>query len=108
MVRPSSKGTDYLNITWKFFDHVIAHLEIREDKKEANALIAKKLFLSQLAYESLDEIIDKYIKPCNQFMLGITAFKKFIKSGIEALEQDIREEKDSDPKHIPYYFCCSE
>lgn len=30
-------------------------------------------------------------------MLGITAFKKFIKSGIEALEQDLREEKDSDP-----------
>lgn len=47
VVRPSSKGTDYLNITWKFFDHVIAHLEIREDKKEVNALIAKKLFLSQ-------------------------------------------------------------
>jgi len=41
-------------------------------------------------------------------MLGITAYKKFIKSGIEALESDLREEKDNDPKHIPYYFCCSE
>lgn len=45
LFRPSSKGTDYLNITWKFYDHVISHLEIKEGAKDASSLISKKLIL---------------------------------------------------------------
>lgn len=29
--RPSSKGTSFLNLTWKFYDGIIQHILIRED-----------------------------------------------------------------------------
>lgn len=41
-------------------------------------------------------------------MLGITAYKKFVKTGAEVMDEELKEEKDNDPKHIPYLFCCCE
>jgi len=34
--RPSSKGIDYLNITWKFYQKYYVHLEIKEMYKSKN------------------------------------------------------------------------
>lgn len=31
--RPSSKGSDFINLTWKFYDEVIVHLTIKEGFK---------------------------------------------------------------------------
>jgi transcription elongation factor SPT6 len=41
--RPSSKSTEYLNLTWKFHDNVVLHLLIREEGKAPNSLIGRKL-----------------------------------------------------------------
>ena len=33
IIRPSSQGSDYLVITWKFFNRVIVHIKIRVEHK---------------------------------------------------------------------------
>jgi transcription elongation factor SPT6 len=63
--RPSSKGTDFLNLTWKFHEGVLMHILIKEEGKTPNSLIGRKLTIGKDSYDSLDEIIDKYIVPCN-------------------------------------------
>jgi transcription elongation factor SPT6 len=33
IIRPSSRGREYLTITWKFFEGVIVHLCIKEEHR---------------------------------------------------------------------------
>lgn len=57
VIRPSSKGEGHLTITWKFYENVYVHLDIREGIKAANEQIAKRLFIGNDIFDGLDEII---------------------------------------------------
>ncbi len=60
--RPSSKGNNFLTLSWKFFDNCYSHLEIEEIEKQRGATISSKLILDKEVYYSLQEISEKYIK----------------------------------------------
>jgi len=77
IIRPSSKGVDRLNITWKFWDNVIMHLEVREGGKTQDQLISNQLFISKEEYGTLDEIVERYLRPCNQLMEVASQHRKF-------------------------------
>lgn len=51
--RPSSKGTDHLTLTWKFFDNNIVHIDIIEENKPIGANIGPILKISDEKYENL-------------------------------------------------------
>lgn len=59
VIRPSSRGPEFLTITWKFYEDCIVHLTVREDGKIPN--MAPKLIMNNETYSSLDEIIERYI-----------------------------------------------
>lgn len=63
--RPSSKGMDFLNLTWKFFGDVIVHISIREGFKSQNETISRELYINNELFSSIEEIIESYIEPCN-------------------------------------------
>lgn len=107
VIRPSSKGTDHLNITWKLASEKIVHLDIKEGIKGPNDMISKHLTLDKDIYESLDEIIERYIKPCNEFVLQIKQHKKFMDEDIEYVKQTLIDEKKNEPTLIPYYISFS-
>ena len=108
VIRPSSKGTDHLNITWKFFDKVIVHLDVREGPKNPSTLLASKFYIGKDQFDSLDEIIEKYINRCNQYMKAISAHQKFKKGDLDLIEAELIRDKQEDSKRIPYYFGCFE
>ena len=73
------------------------------------ALIGKKLYIGRDCYDGLNEIIDKYISPCNQLMQQTISERKFIKTtDQEYIKNLLIEDKTNNPQHIPYYFSCSE
>jgi len=104
VIRPSSKGLKYLNITWKISSDNIAHLEIKEGMKGPNDIISKHLTLDKDTYESLDEIIERYIKPCNNLVGQIRENKKFMDYPIDRVKETLIEEKKNDSSLIPYYI----
>lgn len=108
VIRPSSKGTDHLNITWKFYDKVIVHLDVREGPKNPVTLMANKFYIGKEQFESLDEIIEKYINRCNQYMKAISSHQKFKKGELDLIEAELIRDKQEDSKRIPYYFGCFE
>lgn len=103
VIRPSSKGMDNLNITWKLSSDNIVHLDIREGPKGQNDIISKNLRLDREVYDSLDEIIERYIKSCNNLVAQIRDHKKFIDEPLENVRDALIQEKKSDPSLIPYY-----
>ena len=81
IIRPSSRGKDYLTITWKFFEGVIVHLQIKEEHRQDN--YKPKLLLGKDEFESFDEIYERYIVPCNNHMEAAANNNKFSHESIE-------------------------
>lgn len=51
--RPSSKGVDNINLTWKFYNSNIVHIDIVESDKPTGASIGNKLRIGDEEYENL-------------------------------------------------------
>ena len=57
MIRPSfTHGLDYYIITWKFFEKVIVHLQIKEEKRAGG--LPPIFIMNSIEYECFEEIID--------------------------------------------------
>lgn len=84
VIRPSSRGPEYLVITWKFYEKVIVHLQIKEERMTVNS--TPKFILNNEEYFSLDQIIENYVVVCNGLMNGIIAHKKFLYGTMTQLE----------------------
>jgi len=104
--RPSSRGPDNLTLTWKFFDNNFVHIDIKEDMKAPGASIGAKLLIGTSdLFENLQEIVERYIQPCNKFLREAMANPKFMHcTSAEELDQALKEEKSKDPNRIPYKF----
>ena len=77
LFRPSSQGQAAINITWKLYKRLIIHLLIKEGHKKAGEQISGSLILDKTEYDSLDSIIQNYIRPINHFVADISRHKKF-------------------------------
>ena len=65
IVRPSSRGLNYLTLTLKIYDGVYAHKEIVEGGKESKDItslqrIGKTLTIGEDTFEDLDEVMSLY------------------------------------------------
>jgi transcription elongation factor SPT6 len=108
--RPSSRGQDHITCTWKFYDFVYSHLDIIEEGKPAPNMLGKKFKIANETYDSLQEIIDRYIKPCEKLTkeaITHVKFKDSLSGGLKYIENLLRQEKTSRPSSIPYYFTIS-
>jgi transcription elongation factor SPT6 len=103
--RPSSKGLNNLTLSWKFYKHVIAHVDIIEEEKIPGANIGSKLRISNEVYSSLNEIVERYIKPCERLVRSAISSRKFCQfENSEELEKRLRDDKGRDNSIIPYLF----
>jgi len=105
--RPSARGVDHLTCTWKFYDYVYSHLDITEEGKPAPNMLGSRFKIGSEAYDSLQEIIDRYILPCEKLTKEAIIHPKFkdcLSGRLTYLENTLKQEKRNSPKSIPYYF----
>lgn len=110
IVRPSSKSTDHLTVTWKVTDDVFQHIDVRESGKENNFSIGSSLFIGNEEFEDLDEIIARHISPMAGYARDLMNFKYYrpsldgLRDKAEAL---LKEEKKKNPNKIHYFMSAS-
>ena len=104
--RPSTRSQDRITLTWKFWKNHYVHIDIIEDKKAPGAVIGSQLKISNDYYfESLREIVERYIIPCNRLVREVVGHQKFSDAKtFEDLEARLKEEKKEEPSRIPYRF----
>lgn len=51
--RPSTRGNNYLTLSWKFYDNIFVHINIEEHNKPVGANIGQRLRISDENYENL-------------------------------------------------------
>ncbi|XP_045475975.1 transcription elongation factor SPT6-like [Harmonia axyridis] len=110
IIRPSSKGADYLTITWKVTDGIYQHIDIKEEGKTNAFSIGKRLIIGGEEFEDLDEIIARHITPMAYYARDILHFRYYKDmNGAEKYKTEayIREAKMKDPSKIHYVISAS-
>lgn len=82
------------------------HIDIQELDKKEGAAIGSRLLISNDSFDTLREIVERYIIPCNRLLREVTNHAKFCE-GIdtyEELSELVMNEKKDDPAKIPYRF----
>ncbi|GBP70340.1 Transcription elongation factor SPT6 [Eumeta japonica] len=104
IVRPSSKGSDHLTVTWKVTDGIYQHIDVREEGKENAFSLGRSLWIQELEFEDLDEIIARYVTPMAGHARDLITFKYYRALGglRDKAEEILKEEKAKNPNKIHY------
>ncbi|XP_029038298.1 transcription elongation factor SPT6-like isoform X2 [Osmia bicornis bicornis] len=110
IIRPSSKGSDHLTVTWKVTDNIYQHIDIREEGKENTFSLGRSLWIGSEEFEDLDEIIARHINPMSAYVSELLDFK-YYKPNVEGIkdkaEEILKEQKKQNPGGIPYIVSAS-
>ncbi|CAI4228912.1 unnamed protein product [Auanema sp. JU1783] len=112
VIRPSSKGTDRLTITWKVAEGVLQNIDVFEEEKEQPFTLGKKLYIDtrerREEFEDLNEILARWIQPMAANAREIIQHKCFIDNiygdNMDAIVKHLNEEKRKAPSRFPYAF----
>ncbi|XP_064619005.1 transcription elongation factor SPT6-like [Lineus longissimus] len=110
VIRPSSKGSDHLTVTWKVTDGISQHIDVLEEGKENAFSLGKTLIVNNEEFEDLDEIIARYIQPMAAHARDIINYKYFVESASgekDEMDRMCKEEKKAGTHKIPYFVSAS-
>ena len=90
-------------MTWKFYTSNVVHIDITEHEKPVGATIGSKLTIGDDVFDNLQEIVERYIVPCNRHVRDVINHSKFKHCDTqEELENVLKEEKKNEASRIPY------
>ena len=118
IIRPSSKATDHLTVTWKVTDDIYQHVDIREERKENAFSLGKCLWIGDEQFEDLDEIMARYLNPMAAYARDLLSFRYFRNLGLteqtyapgkerELADKLIKEDQKKNPLKIHYFVSAS-
>ncbi|XP_055909198.1 transcription elongation factor SPT6 [Eupeodes corollae] len=110
IVRPSSKGSDHLTVTWKVTNDIYQHIDVREEGKENAFSLGQSLLIGNEEFEDLDEIIARHVNPMAASARELLSYKYYRDTGgglKDKMEELLKEEKKKDPKKIHYFVSAS-
>lgn len=110
IVRPSSKGSDHLTVTWKIADGIHQHIDVREKGKENAFSLGQSLWIGNEEFEDIDEIITRHVNPMAAFSRDLLAYKYYRDSAggmRDKMEELLKEEKKKNANKIHYFLSAS-
>lgn len=110
IIRPSSKGSDHLTVTWKVCDEIYQHIDVREEGKENAFSLGSSLWIGSDEFEDLDEIIARHVTPMAAYARDLLGYKYYRESAggmKDKLEELLKEEKKKNPNKIHYLISAS-
>ncbi|KAH8335387.1 hypothetical protein KR074_000739, partial [Drosophila pseudoananassae] len=113
-LRPSSKSTNHLTATWKVTDDIFQHIDVREEGKENEYSLGRKLWIGTEQFEDLDEIIARHITPMALAARELIHYRYYKPNTtpvngneFQFMERMLRKEKARDSKKIHYFLTAS-
>lgn len=110
IIRPSSKGSDHLTVTWKVCDEIYQHIDVREEGKENAFSLGSSLWIGNDEFEDLDEIIARHVTPMAAYARDLLGYKYYRDSAggmKDKMEELLKEEKKKNPNKIHYFISAS-
>merc|ERR1712194_487836 len=104
LIRPSNRSCDSLSIHWMVRPGCIKVIEVLEEDKDTDASLGNRLIIKKEVYESIDELLGRYIAPMNDRVEEVQHHRKFL----DKLEDEIDDKLRAMKKAMNYFICWSE
>ncbi|KAL1922960.1 uncharacterized protein VTP21DRAFT_9336 [Calcarisporiella thermophila] len=105
VIRPSSRGTDHIAVTWKVDDGVYQHLDVLELDKENEHSLGRQLKVGDMTYSDLDELIVLHIEASARKVEEMMANPKYRKGSLKSLNEHLNAACLANPRQSVYGFC---
>ncbi|ETN37828.1 uncharacterized protein HMPREF1541_07451 [Cyphellophora europaea CBS 101466] len=106
VIRPSSKGSDHLAITWKVADGIFQHIDVLELDKENEFALGKTLRIGgKFNYSDLDELLVSHVRAMARKVDEMMNSDKFQDKTKSQLEDWLTTYTAANPKRSMYQFC---
>ncbi|RHZ10817.1 hypothetical protein DYB31_004926 [Aphanomyces astaci] len=102
ILRPASKGSDHLSLTWKIDTAVYRHFDVHELDKPTEGRIGAKLVVKKEVYDSIDELIARLIDPMNAYLEEIREHKNYRTGDSHTIGDDLVQQKKAMPQSVPW------
>ncbi|ETV91485.1 hypothetical protein H310_14007 [Aphanomyces invadans] len=102
MLRPASKGSDHLSLTWKIDSNVYRHFDVHELDKPTEGRLGAKLVVKNETYDSIDELIARLIDPMNAYIEEIREHKNYMTGDVRAIGDRLVKLKEANPQSVPW------
>ncbi|CUM62536.1 uncharacterized protein PRCAT00000087001 [Priceomyces carsonii] len=101
VIRPSSKGPNFLTITWKVSNNLFQHLLVEEDSSG----LGKEYVVENKRYSDLDQLIFQHIQAIAKRVNEMTRHPKFREGTIAEVNEWLESYTKANPKNSAYVFC---
>ena len=108
LIRPSSKTADSLAVHWMVRPGIIKVVEVLEKDKDNDASIGNILEIKNEIYNSIDELLARYISPLNERIEEAKHHRKFEEMLEENVDEKLKNMKKVTPSGIFYFLCWNE
>lgn len=100
VIRPSSRGPDFLTITWKVGNNLFQHLLVEERKRGR-----KEYIVEGKSYSDLDQLIFQHIQAISKKVDDLVRSPKFREGTLAEVHDWLESYTKANPKSSAYVFC---
>eukprot|EP00127_Corallochytrium_limacisporum_P005033 Clim_evm29s197 gene=Clim_evmTU29s197 len=106
VIRPARVDL-HLTLTWKIAEGIYANVDIEESADRTAAKLGSRLRIGRESYDSLDELIGRYVMPVSSFMRDATDHPKFQDVDEEGAKRFCADQVAANPERFPYVLFLS-
>lgn len=101
VIRPSSRGPNYLTVTWKVANNLFQHLSIEEVPKPTG----KEYVVERKRYSDLDQLIFQHVQAIAKHVNEMCRHPKFREGALTEVNEWLESYTRANRKNSAYVFC---
>mmetsp|Transcript_8428 Transcript_8428/g.10490 ORF Transcript_8428/g.10490 Transcript_8428/m.10490 type:complete len:1440 (-) Transcript_8428:1627-5946(-) len=101
VLRPSSKGPNFLTVTWKVANNLFQHLSIQENTQG----MSKEYIVEHKRYADLDQLIFQHVQAIAKHVDEMCRHPKFREGTMSEVNEWLESYTKANPKNSAYVFC---
>lgn len=101
VIRPSSRGPNYLTVTWKVANNLFQHLSV-EEVTNSNG---KEYIVDRKRYSDLDQMIFQHVQAIAKHVNEMCRHPKFREGTLTEVNEWLESYTRANPKNSAYVFC---
>ena len=101
VIRPSSRGQNYLTVTWKVANNLFQHLSV-EEVTNSNG---KEYIVDRKRYSDLDQMIFQHVQAIAKHVNEMCRHPKFREGTLGEVNEWLESYTRANPKNSAYVFC---
>ncbi|AOA65286.1 Nucleosome remodeling protein [Komagataella phaffii CBS 7435] len=104
VIRPSSKGSNHITISWKVAPQLYQHIDVLEENKDDANAIGRVLLVGKYRYHDLDELLVEYVNNVANKVELMVSHDKFMSDSLDYVKEWLERYSKANGNRSHYIF----